>query len=640
MEIILKETAAMQSGLTAIRKAILNANEPTLFATDIQLNQSKLLHYYPAATAGECTPFAYDEVGTTIAFFELLAQTAAAGQDMTYQPQLVANDELQGSKTLLFTRSEATPRNEAEIIVRLIPEAMPFDELLYTIGTEIKATGTKIVIVDDVTGWAKQSVRQILTALDGLAHLHNALILAGFMLNDEADELSSYLATHAPNLWQLTTHSLDKGGNETQPQREQRYFCFSYGHPDRKRVFYGLDDESHVCKNKQGCFCLPADMVKLLRIKELAQMHAQYQISQSKFVDICFGALGGEFDKTSIVKAIQAAADNGYIQKSGSGIKTKLMYASGRMSRTCYHGNVALMAKGNQYTSPKHTKQYKPILRHGEFKLLAPQNNTDPATMQNFVKNMIGMIASGKKWLDFVVKTTHRNTLAIVIGTSANAVKRLADNISAWGENVKFSALIQPQGVTDADFLTAYKQAIDTVKPDFVFICCYDRITPHLYTEAQLAKELAIYSKKKGICTIAQSNIEKNRESLNMGDEYWSITPLVDGLDRKVLSDKYSIFVPRIYSFQGSVDNFDFLCRFAPARVDGFESVSANEQDRAFLIGTFYWRENSDCRDFETDCTGELLTENVVKRARKLGLIDVDQYGKTLLDSRITFKGE
>ena len=639
MEIILKTTEAMQSGLAAIRKAIENANEPTLFATDIQLNQGKLLHYYPAATAGECTPIAYDEAGTARAFFDVLAQTTATGQDMTYQPQLVANDGLQGSKALLFTRSETTPRNEANTIVRQIPESMPFDELLPFIDTEIEETGAKIVLVDDVAGWAKQSNRPILWDLTELAFYRNIILLAGFMLKDETDELTSYLATHAHNLWQLTTHSLSMGGSETEQEREQRYLCFSYGHPAPKRVIYGLDDEANVCRNEQGNFRLPTDLVKLLRIKELAQMYAQKWISQSKFVDICFGAMGGEFDKASLVKAIQTAADNGIIQKSGSGNKTKLIYADGRMSRTSYIGNIALTCLGNPYTNPKHTKQRKPILRHGDFRLLVPQNGTHQAIMQNFVTNLIGMVATGKKWLDFTIKTPYRNTLAIVVGASIRAVHKLQDDISALGEDVTFSTLMQPKGVTDADFLTAFKLTIDAVKPDFVFVLCYDRITPHLYTEAQLAKELATYSKKKGICTIAESDIEKEREALNMGDEYWSISPLVSDIDRENIINDHNICLPRIFSFQGSVDGFDFLCRFSPAGMGMFKNVSAKEQDRTFLIGTFYTYKNTDSR-YEADCTGEPLTKSVIHRAHKLGIIDVKQYGKTLLDSRITFKGE
>lgn len=125
-----------------------------------------------------------------------------------------------------------------------------------------------------------------------------------------------------------------------------------------------------------------------------------------------------------------------------------------------------------------------------------------------------------------------------------------------------------------------------------------------------------------------------------MGDEFWSISPLVSNIDMEHIINNHNIYLPRIFSFQGSVDGFDFLCRFASAGMGTFMKVSASKQDHAFLVGTFYFCQNTDCADIETDVTGEPLTKSVIYRAQKLGLIDVDQYGKTLLDSRITFKGE
>lgn len=632
METTIKMTAAIESGLTAIKKALEN-NETLLqlFATDIQQN-TKLEQYYRAATAGECVPIAYDEADTAKAFFEVLARTATSGQDVPFQPQLRMSDTC---KALLFTHSKTTPRDGANAIVRLIPDDISFDELLSLIGTAIQETGAKLVIIDDLTKDAKWCGNAILFDLNELADTFGVVLLAGFMLTVEDEETSRFLATRAHNLWQLKRHSLNMVNDDGESNREQPYFCFSYGGSiTPKRVFYGIDSNGNAC--------MVRDLAKLLRIKEFAQMFAQKWISQSKFVDMCFGATDGEFEKNSFVKAIQVAADNGIIQKSGSGNKTKLCYAHGKMSRATNSGNIALTAFGNPYTNPTHTKKRMNILRHGEFKLLVPENGTSPATMQNFVISMMKAVITGIKWLEVDIKTVYRNTLAIILGASEKAVDKLSNDIKALGDDVAgFIIIGQPEGATDREFLTAYKQAVDTHKPDFVFIFCYDRITPSIYTEAQLAKELAIYSKKKGICTIAESDKEKDRKAFGFaGNEYWSISPLVCEADRDEIAKEYGITIPPIYSFQGSVGNFDFLCRFGNSGKGGFMNVDAKEQDRAFLIGTFAWCKNMDCRDLECDCTGKALTKSVIYRAQKSGLIDVEQYGKTLLDSKVTFKGE
>lgn len=630
---MIKTTAAIKSGLAAIRRAIENNDTLfQLFATDIQLNR-RLEQYYRSAIAGECVPVAYDEAGTATAFYDVLTRTVTSGQDMPYQPQLRASDTC---KVLLFTHNKTAPKDEANAIVRLIPDDMPFDELLSQIGTAIQETGAKLVIIDDLTKDAKWCGNAILFDLNELADTYGVVLLAGFMLTDEDEEVSRFLATRANNLWQLTSHRLNMVNDDGESDREQPYFCFSYGgNITPKRVFYGIDSKGNAC--------MVPDLAKLLRIKEFAQMFALKWISQSKFIDMCFGATGGEFEKNSFVKAIQVAAHNGIIQKSGSGSKTKICYADGKMSRATNRGNIAITALGNPYTNSTRTKQRKPILRHGEFKLLAPEKGADARTMELFVINMMKAIITGEKWLDFDVKTVYRNTLVIIVGASERAIEKFSNDIKALGDNVaKYSIIGQPYGVTDGEFLTAYKKAVDAQKPDFVFIGCYDRISPSLYTEAQLANELAIFSKKKGICTIAESDYEKDSLAFEFaGDEYWSISPLVSNDDRQEIAEGYNIILPNIFSFKGSVGSFDFLCRFSHAGEGKFKSATTKEQQRAFLIGTFYWANNTDATDIETDCTGNPLTNSTISQAKKEGLIKVQYTNekKKLLESRITFNG-
>ena len=637
-------STALQSKLTAIKTAIENAPQLGLFATDINANV-KLERYYPAAPAGECTPFCYDEAGTAQAFIGLLAGIADSGQDFNYQPQIVLSDDLKGCKALLFTRNQATPKDEANMIVKHIPEAMPFEELLATIETEIEATAAKIVVIDDLAEYARQSGRPILWDLNELAYYSKVILLAGFKLTDEANHVSAYLATHAHNLWQLTAGSLNMNNDDGETGREQRYFCLSYGTPTPKRVFYGIDE--------QGNACIPSELWKLLRIKELAQMYAKQWISVELFTHVAYGTLQGEFAKGSIKKAINEAAACGIIQKSGSGYKDRLILSDGKMSRTTNAGSIAITALGNAYTDTKHRKQRKPILKFGEFKLIAPESGCGSSTMQNFVISLMGAIVTGNKYLDFDIKATYRNTLAIIVGNDAEAAKRLTDTIQGFGGDAKFEAMALPQGTTDEAFLTAYKQAIDTTKPDFVFVMCYDRITPNIYTAAQLAKEVAIYAKRKGICVIAQSNEETGRDQYEFtGDEYWSICPLVMDGDREEIDENCNIYLPRIYSFKGSVGSFDFLCRFKwIAGKWKYGSVTAEEQKRAFLIGTFYWCNDTQCCDpkadygentISTDCTGQPLTNSTIYQAQRLGLIQVHftSEKKKLLESSVTFNSD
>lgn len=623
---------ALLDKLAAVRTSIESTPLSGLFASDICLNV-KMERYYPAATAGEATPFAYDEADTAKAFIGLLAGIAESGQDFPYQPQMGISDDLQGHKALIFTRRGITPTDEAKAIVRPIPEALTFDELLQAIEAEITATGSKILILDDLTQDAKWCGCGIVWDLNELADRTNVMLFAGFMLNHEADEVSSWLARHAHNFLQLTAGNLNMKNDDGETGREQRYFCFSYGHPTPKRIYYGIDEE--------GRAYIPGTLWKLLRIKELAQMFAKEWINAGTFTHVAFGALQGEFKAGSIQKAIDEAAACGIIQKSGSKTKAKLILSNGKMSKSLNSGSIALTALGNLYTNPNKTKQRKPILKFGEFKLIAPERGEKADTVRTFTLNLIGAIVTGRKWLDFDVKSQYRNSLTILIGADEKAANWTVEKIAKVGDGAKFDAIALPQGTTDEAFLTAYKQAIDSKQPDFVFILCYDRITPHLYTTAQLAKEIAIYSKRKGICTIAESEKKIDREANGFGDEYWSIAPLVMDDDREEVKEMHGIYLNPISSFSGSVGTFNFLCRFMCAKSYIVE-VSGREQKLSRLIGTFYWANDTDCCDIEEDCTGQPLTNSTIGQARKLELIKLQFTSdkKKQMESRITFDGE
>ena len=130
----------------------------------------------------------------------------------------------------------------------------------------------------------------------------------------------------------------------------------------------------------------------------------------------------------------------------------------------------------------------------------------------------------------------------------------------------------------------------------------------------------------------------------DLGDEYWKISPLIDKDNWKDMMQYHHVGIPYIYNFQASVNGFDFLCRFKQSRQCApfmFKDVKAEEQQLAYLMGTFYWCNNTDCDDIY-DCMGNDLTNNVIYQAKQLGLIKVEYTSekKKLLESRITFLGK
>lgn len=626
---IIKTTAAMKNGLAAIRRATESGHVLQLFATDIMLN-ARDESYFPATTAGVCTPIAYDNRGTAKAFFDILTHTATAGQDLDYQPRLKMSEPC---TALLFAHGNATPADDTNTIIKAIPEAMPFDELLCAVHAAIDETGARLVIIDDVAGYVKECGRTMLCSLNELADCCNVILLGGFMLTDEAEDVSRCLVPYTPQLWQLTANSLIMNNDDGESSREQPYFCLSYGGIDPKRVFISIDSKGNLCPAR--------DILKLLRMMEHAEMFAPEGMPKREFIDLCQGATHGEFLRTTTDAAAHIAAQNGLIRVTGGRQRAKVWHNTETNSQARLSKDIALTALSDQYTSPSHTKERSPILRNGEFRIIAPESEAGAGFMQRFTIEMMKAVVAGQKWLDFKVETPHINTLAIIVGGDATAAERLTGKIAAK-KGVRFSATVLPENITDEAFLTAYKQAIDTQKPNFVFILCYDRIQPQRYTEEQLAKELAIHSKRKEICTIAESDIEKDRFALDLEDKYWSVSPMIDNSEWDSIVREKGIVLPYLYKFQGSVKELDFLCRFKEEGVGEFIKAPSNEQQRVFLIATFYTARNTAATDIDTDCAGRPLTENVIRRAHKAGLIKARFYTerKKYMESVITFIGE
>lgn len=629
-QLLFPKTAALTYGLPAILRAFENVKEPTIFACDIMRN-SRLERYWPAATVGECTPIAYDRPETAMAFFEMLEHTATSGRNFDYAPQLLVNNA-PCRILMMFTRMSAHAPTNENIFVRQIPESMPFNELIQEIGTAIQETGARLVIVDDLAGYAEDDFRSVWVALDVIAQMRNVLLLAGILLPSEDSVPSRYLAAHGHSVWQLITGSVRMANFDGSTFREQPYFTFCFGNvANPMREYFGLCD---------GRVSPVPCLQKLLRIKELAGIFAQSWIMQRRFIDICFGTMGGEFLPTSVESAITYAVKCGYISRSGSRGQVKLIASDSQLGvNNTFNSDVALTALVNPYTSHKRTTQRKPLLRFGEFKLLAPEHNTNPYIAQYFLIELIGHIVSGRKMLDFNIVAKHRNTLALIISSNRNAADRLKNRIQSFGDGATFNCVGLPP-TSDEEFFGGFKQAIESEKPDFVFVFCVDRIKPTLYSRAQLIENLAKYSKSKNICTIAQCDTPIDKIEYSLSDEFWGISELVGDSDRHDVLETHGIFLPCFFSFKASAGEFDFLSRFA---WDGHtEPAKRDELLRAFLIATFYFCNKTYAIDIERDCTGNPLTRNVINQALHRGLIEIEYLNskKNPLESRITFVGD
>lgn len=628
-------TNSIEKVLGAIRKAC-QQTDCSLLASDIRIN-SKSEKYFSISMAGESTPIAYESAEVAAAFMGHICRIAKDGQDFPYQPQMRISESLKGCNVLVYPDCNSLFKPTDNVIISVLPteaetEEMGAYSIISTIGEQIADIGAKIVVIENAIPIVGDSPRQALILLDTLAHSQEIMIFVGFKITQESEVVNNYLFNYSHNLC-ILQESFIKISTE-EGQKIQPFFCLEYGHPATKFVVYGIDE--------QGNTFIPAKVAQLLMMNAFGEMFARKPVRKALLLNQIYGALEGQFSKQSVTNMIGLAVEAGILNQSGADNKATISLAGTETKKKpAYSGTIALSAKGNAYSeTTAHTKKRKPLCRIGEFKMIAPAEGCSVNPVKNLTTELIKAVATGKPALDFAVKTGHRNTLVIMLAEPA-AAEWMQKNIGAFSKDVTFDVVCISDAITDGDFLATYRQQINSLQPDFCFILNFDRVKYNIYTPAQLAKEVGITSKSKGVTTIAQTANDKAESLFEFeGNEYWCVSPLVAEYEVSSLEEQ-NIIIPRIYSFEAAEGKFEFLCRFRNTRPT-LTLATSKEQKRAFLIATFYFCDRTPCSDIGEDCTGKPLTNSVIYQAQKEGLIRVDYTSgkKCYRESVITFIGK
>ena len=620
--------------LGAIRKAC-QQTDCNLLASDIRLN-SKSEKYFTISKA-ECTPIAYESAEVAAAFMGHICRIAKDGQDFPYQPQMRISESLKGCNVLAYPDCNSLFKPTDNVIISVLPteadtEEMGAYSIINTIGEQAAEIGAKIVLIENATPIVGDSPRQALILLDTLAHSQGVMIFAGFKITQESEAVNNYLFNDSHNLCTLQESCIEISTDEG--QKIQPFFCLEYGHPATKFVVYGIDE--------QGNTFIPAKVAQMLMMNAFGEMFARKPVKKALLLNQIYGALEGQFSKKSVTNMIALAVEAGILNQSGADNKATISLAGTETKKKpAYSGTIALSAKGNAYSeTTAHTKKRKPLCRIGEFKLLAPAEGCSVNPVKNLALELIKVVATGKPALDFAVKTGHRNTLVIMLAEHG-ASEWMQKNIGAFAKDATFDIACISDAITDGDFLATYRQQVNSLQPDFCFILNFDKVENNIYTPAQLAKELAITSKTKGVTTIAQTANDKAESLFEFeGNEYWCVKPLVNECDLNSIAEM-GVILPSVHSFEAAEGKFEFLCRFKNTR-PSLTIATSKEQKRAFLIATFYFCDRTPYSDIGEDCTGKPLTNSVIYQAQKEGLIRVDYTSgkKSYRESLITFIGK
>ena len=607
-------------GLEEIAQAY-NTTECSLLASDIRLN-SKSEKYNTISRAGECTPFAYRSTEITAAFMGLICRIAQAGADLDYQPQMRIGESLKGCKVLAYTASNSLFKPTGNVICRELPTDTATEEMqayksVFAIGEQAAKAGTKLVLIEDATALVGDSPQQALALLESLAQAQGIMIYAGFKISEESEAVNSYLFQYAKSLIKLKESCIEMVEDEMQSVK--RFFCIEYGEPNSLYLFYGINEDGET-------YIIPK-LAPMYLMKVYGKMFAPRPVNKSLLVNQIYGALEAQFSKQTISNWLSLAVEAGILIQSGTAGKSTICLAGEdckKKPKPAYTGNIALTALGNPYSDcTKHTKKRKPLCRIGQFKLLAPAEDGSVIVVKNLAIELIKMVVTGKAALDFAVKTPHRNTLVILLA-DPSAGEWMQNHIGKFAKGANFDVECISEAITDGELIRIYREKINSLQPDFVFLLNFDKVVCDLYTPAQLAKEFTITSKRTGIVTIAQTATDTAETLFEFeGSEYWCVKPLIREVVMDDIYGYYGIELPRLCSFEATEGKFEFLCRFRNTS-PSLSLATAKEQKRAFLIGTFYWCNRTPYSNICEDCTGKRLTNSVIYQAQKEGIINVE----------------
>ena len=579
-----------------------------LSSTDIRENMSGC-NYYPFARVGECVVIANDDTSIMAGWMKQVCRVVYFGKDLEHGRRIKASAELQG-RVLAYTREPlefATDDEKPEYVGRLIPGGMGFEELANDIAAEIGVMGVKVVLIDDLSTYAKKNdCGQIVRVLNDIARAKDAVILAGFNFAADTtatEKAAPYFANHDRNLCFLIPG--EEGG--------VKYFSFMYGQPERKKVVYALDEK--------GELCIPARMGKRLILKELLPMLLKEPVKNADFKNILFGAFRGEYVESTIIKTISEAHEWGFIHKEKKAGRVIVSIGDGKTADT---SNVALTAKADRYSDREHNGKRVPFITFGGCKVVAVSdcdyfNNgeRDRQMLGYAVLGLIESVITGKR-LDFKLESKRNNILIIDIAPEAEA-ERCNKYISDKAERAEYKGQynfirVEP-GMSDSAFVELLERETDRHRPDFVFVLNLERLdTANL---SLLADDLRNYSKRKDIACIAQLyHYTTPEDGLTDEETLCLVCTMYDDTFEDVKKEAGKHHTPNVYEFMASTKGRIIICRYVSI-YNGFMLANSETIRRAVTIGHLRF-----CRNYPIDNI-HAVNEATIKWAAANGLITI-----------------
>lgn len=595
-----------------------NAIMGMLFASDVNEN-SKDSTYYAVCHTGECVAVAYHSKEIMEAFIKHLCRVGFNGRDMMYSAQMQTTDDIQG-RVLCYTHlhniefvvEETLPK--PEYISRAILANTSFEELLKDIKAEIGIQGVKIVVIDNLSTYAKKNgCVRVVRDLEAIAEECNVAILCGFEISKDSEgvaDVLSYFDKHERKLCYL----------QEDEAMGTKFFRFHYGFPEQKQIIYTI--------NENGNVVTPPGIGKYIMLKDaLNDTLKQKSVNLQRVIDNLYGYFKGKYPKQTLRARLSEAdcQEWGLFTKSGEGTKTTLALCDTTTTMKPYGKSVALDSFTDRYLFGKRKKV--PFMKYGDFKLIAYYNCEQCA--RNIILEIANAVISGKSILSgksncgFIARSSHRNTLIVNVGSKSIVEQKIGKYIQASTfEGVCNVVEVEP-GTADCDFVDSLNATIQKYNPDFVFILNLAKVDTSNYGKAHLAQELKAMAKRRQVAMIAENYLPKEDSQYDIDDSLCWVEPMIC---YDIVREHTTANLPTIYQLTTSTGKYPIMVRFD----NSMRMPSAEKQKEIYLHSTFY-----DCNNVSAE---EILCEDcnnrMIHEAKELWIVKVIGKGK---ERRITY---
>lgn len=599
-------------------------SEIGLFAGCGNLNVTKE-KYYKCATIGDCTPIAYEDPAIMSAFVGILKETIENGQDKDFQPFLRFSKELTGVKVLIYTAiGDQTLCEDTTAIIKPQIQNLSIDEYIAKIKEDITQSGAKIIIITDGANIISYSPREVFARLNKLAQDKELMFLIGANLTETTEQANIYIANLAHNLCTLREDFL-KTSTEIEGEINHRLLRFGFGRPLSNVLTFEIDESGRIINNY--------DLNALLRFSDYGLKFLQHTKNQVKLIENYYGALGGNFEKSTCYSDICKAVKNGIVYRSGAKNETTINLVNEKATPNPYKSNdfaIKALAFKPEDREMKLLRHNKPLIKFGDFRVVTVgDEDTEITLAYNFIAKLADLVVGGaKKFSDFKLITTHRNTLILFIGKEVDA-KKLKGYLMPK-RNIDFDFVRVDENIKDNDFLHIYRACVNRKSRDFVFVLGIEKLNYDYYLIEELANQMAKTAKQMKFACIVQGGCEFSEISEKFSTEtLWYLN--------RAYSNEYEIKryfrnFPDIIYFEANISSWKFRSYFK-GRWLGETSRHDKDIKKAFLIDMFY-----KYHDYYYTCKETRIECRYVRAAYDLGLLKIDNYkGRITKKTRFRF---